>query len=528
MNIVRLTEVEDSVISSNNGLKVYLNNLVHGRPETPRSWLYEGKDADQILRDWMTQLESVKSFPHGDLVFQFDTAQLSKWGPQGKVAPLNELMDIVTRGFKKPEKPTAFSSPEWQQAKANVIADLLKANGLYHTLRPRGYKAVLDDMSTRDTLESNSGWPLFTRRKSVSAVQHAIADAKSGAYLTQPAIALFRNYNAKTRLVWMYPMATNLQEGRFTQPLKEALTRHTDLHFIDPWRGYNAVKSTLTDTYESGACIAASDFAFTDEHFTRYITLEVFDVIKHAFQPQYWDELKESMLHINKIPLIVSPTQKVVGWHGVSSGSNWTNDIETYFDRILAEYIKILQATKYKPLMAIGDDMSHELIQYSPEFAAFLEKVGLDVGMEIKAEKTTNEPNWVKFLQRLTIRGVYSEYRDLGKRVLRGIYPTVRALNSSVYPEKFHSPKKWSKELFACRQFMILENTVDHYLFKQFVAFVVKGNPYLKQFAKLKASKLDAIQREAKLLPGLNPTFNQEKRDSRLSEFESIKYAKTL
>lgn len=527
MQIVKLTSEEQEFVQMNNGLKMYLNNLAHGRAETPRSWLYEDVAADKVLRQWLTQLETVKKFEFGELVYQFDTSQLKKWGPQGKVPPISEIMDIVTRGFSKPSKPSAFSTREWQLAKEEAARLLLRENGIWHTLQPRGLEAVIDDMSARDTLDSNSGWPFFTKRKKEEILAASIEAVKTNAYLRYPAIALFRNYNQKTRLVWMYPMATNMKEGTFTQPLKERLMA-TGFKFLSPWRGYEHVKLNLTEAFEAGKVIAASDFEGTDEHFNKYVVLEVFDVIKHAFQEQYWDDLKTSMSIINSIPLVIGGDQKIVGWHGVSSGSNWTNDVETYFDFILAQYLRIKYPGRYSAGMAIGDDMSHTLEGEWKDFTSVLETIGTTVGQVIKAEKTTNEKNWVKFLQRLTIRGVYSENLLNGKRVLRGIYPTIRALNSSLMPEKFHKPKDWSKDMFAVRQFMILENTVDHYLFVDFVRFVVKGHPYLRRFAKKQAREIDEIQAKAKLLPGLNPTYNQEKRDSKMSTFRSIAIAKEM
>nr|USE07846.1 MAG: putative RNA-dependent RNA polymerase [Picobirnavirus sp.] len=511
---------------------MYLNSLERGRSATPRSWLYEGKPDTEVLHAWLTILERVKSQEKGELVFQFDTSQLKKWGPQGAIKPIKELMGLVKEGFERAgvPKPAIFSSEMWIQAKTQAVQHLITDLGLYHRLRPRGYEHVVDNMRDRDTLESNSGYPDFGRRKNPNNLSAACAAISSGAYVDYPAIILFRNYNQKDRNVWMYPMATNIVEGSFTQPLKEAITA-SNLAFFAPWRGYEEVLFNITEHYNNGYYIAASDFSHTDAHFTKWAMLEVFDVIKHAFQPSYWNALKASMLHVVDIPLLIGSNEWIVGDHGVSSGSNWTNDVETYMDFIAEEYMTLLHLVDV-PSTAIGDDISHVRKSYSSTLAADLAAEYVKMNFDVNPDKVTNQENWVKYLQRLSVRDWFSgrsiEKAGVKTKLLRGVYPTIRALNSSLNPEKFHSPKLWSKDMFAVRQFMILENCIDHPLFNEFVHFICAGHDYLSAFAKQKNSSLDIAQGKSHLIPGLNPTYNQEKRDKPLSSFESIRIARTI
>lgn len=520
------------IVRNNSGLKMYLNNLERGRPATPRSWLYEQKSDTEVLHAWLSHLERVKGMEYGDLVYQFDTSQLKKWGAQGEVKPIKELMDLVTEGFSLAgtPKPAIWNTDSWRKAKENAVFYLFKETGIYKRLRPRAYTHVVDDMRDRDTLESNSGFPDFGRRKKSEILNQAYTDIESGAMWQYPAIALFRNYSAKTRLVWMYPMSVNIYEGSFTQPLKEALMK-SDLSFIAPWRGYDFVLERISKLYGTGEYLSASDFSHTDAHFTKWAVLEVYDVIKYAFQEQYWDDLKKSLLHVVSLPLLISEDRWIIGDHGVSSGSNWTNDIETYMDFIIAQYLTLNSIVK-EPCMAIGDDIAHRRDSYDQKLAQKIAEICQSMGFDVNAEKVTNSENWVKFLQRLTIRGFNSSrtysVKGVEYPVLRGIYSTIRALNSSLNPEKFHSPKLWSKDMFAVRQYMILENCIDHPLFEDFVRFVCAGNDYLVVFAKQQAAKIDEAWRKSRILPGLNPTYNQEKRDKPLSTFASISVAKSI
>lgn len=522
----KLTQEQRDVVNTNNGLKRYLESLLKGKEFTPRSWLYESvANPDDILDLWKITLGTLeKGDQHLKNIFQFDTSQEAKWGPQGGVPPIEELMDdVILQGFGDLSSPSAFNTSQWQQAKANTVRKLQRAGVM--KLRPASYAKVLDDMRVRDTLESNSGWPLFTKRSKPEVKLQSIEEAEDGTWRKYPAVALFRNYNGKTRLVWMFPMSANLVEGSFFQPLQSAIVR-SDLGrgFFAPWIGFEQVRKAISTEYNAGRFLSASDFSSTDAHFRLPTSMEVCDVIEQCFQARYRADLRESILHMHAIPLVVGPNEIIRGDHGVSSGSNWTNFIETIFDWILAEYVNIISNGKHEGLYAIGDDMSWVSSGYDDGFAKFLEQTGESVGQVIKAEKTTNDVDKIKSLQRLFQRG----YRRSDSSDLRGVYSTVRALKSSVFPEKFHKPESWSSDMFCARQFMILENCVDHPLFEDFVKFVCKGNDHLIPFAQQSSRRLGEITRESKLLPGLNPTYNQEGRDTSLAAFSSIAVARNL
>lgn len=523
--MIKLSEDLLAVINTNDGLARYLESLLTGRDFTPRSWLYESIDnPDDILNLWLKQLKRLSDGDEFEQnIFTFDTSQIEKWGPQGGVKPISELMDLVLAGFGDVTTPKAFTTTEWQMAKDVVVQKLHKAG--VRKLRPSSYSKVLNDMQQRDTLESNSGWPLFSRRSKPEVKQQSIQAAENGLWKTYPAIALFRNYNGKTRLVWIFPMSANLVEGSFFQPLQKAIIQSgLGTQFFAPWVGFEQVRVLISDAYSRDEYIAASDFSSTDAHFHLATSMQVCDVIEQCFQVQYRNDLRESIEHMHFIPLVIGPDEMVSGYHGVSSGSNWTNFIETIFDWILAEYVAILTQNQHRGLYAIGDDMSWVSDEHDDGFEHFLEQVGESVGQEIKSEKTTNDPDKVKTLQRLFQRG----YKRSSDDLLRGVYSTVRALKSSVYPERFHRPKDWSEDMFCARQYMILENCVDHPLFEEFVRFVLRGNRHLVPFAKKTRPELDRILRKTKLLPGFNPTYNQEKRETSLADFESIRIAREL
>lgn len=566
------------VVHSNDNLERYLESLLERKDFTPRSWEYDGEEGnpflepDAVLGRWRERLNTLENGSEFEKnVFQFDTAQLSKWGPQGGHAPIGELLpSIILPSFKEDQSvPAGFKSQSWKEAKRRVVR-WLKRNGCFN-LSPTAYERVVDDMRARDTLESNSGFPSFARRSKPEVKAQAIADAYSGKWKQYPAITLFRTYNGKTRLVWIFPMAANIVEGSFFQPLQSILMRSDAASdFFCPWKGFEAVRHWVTRMYDAEwdedvpwhLALLASDFSSTDAHFQWSTTVEVYDVLKECFKKEHHYALFESLHYMHSIPLLIGPDNMLTGMHGVSSGSNWTNFVETIFDRILAEFVQIEtndeeraqfvdgaintadtidraalvpnpRHVRITPGYAIGDDMTWVLESAQENgrvtredceaAAALLEAYGDLVGQVINKEKVTAYPDKIKSLQRLFQR----EYkREDGE--LRAVYSTIRALKSSIYPERYHSPSTWNSDMFCARQFMILENCVDHPLFKEFVSFICKGNRHLIPFAKQTASELDRIHREAKLIPGLTSTYNQEKRDESLSEFASIRVARSL
>nr|QXV86680.1 MAG: RNA-dependent RNA-polymerase [Picobirnavirus sp.] len=514
-----------AVVSQNNNLQRYLQGLLVGKDPTPRSWLYEDvENPDDILEMWMRHLSRLQD---GDLfekrVFQFDTSQIEKWGYQGGVAPIAELLDeVVLPSFSDASSPSpsAFDSYEWKDALCGVKAELKAAR--ISRIQPVAYKRVVDDMRARDTLESNSGWPDFTRRSTPEVVQAAIAAATDGQWETYPAIALFRNYNQKTRLVWMFPMAANVFEGSYMQPIQSTIVNR-NIPFFCPWVGFEAVRARITEAYNRGWSVMATDFSSTDAHFQWSSSEQVLDVLNAVVMKKHQEGLASSLKRMHNIPLIIGPDSMIEGEHGVSSGSNWTNFVETIFDWCFAKYVERKTNYKVGGLYAIGDDMAWFAPQFWDAFAEQAEAFGKEVGQLVRADKTTNERDWVKTLQRLFQRG-YN--RPDGQ--CRGVYSTIRALKSSVFPERFHKPKTWSSDMFCARQYMILENCVDHPLFEEFVKFVVEGQKDLIPFAKKSRGELKQILRQSKLIPGLNPTYNQEKRDHELADFASIRIAAEL
>lgn len=501
-------------ISNNSSLSSYLDSLNRGRQATPRSWLYETRDAKQVLQTWIPIMESANNkTPFGKEFNQFDRKQIEKFGPQGAVPPVlsQECQEVIEPLFSPTEYDDENALKQyWEDARSfaqEAFGKRLK------TKRPRSFKSVIDDMSARDTLVTNSGFPRFRRRKLVK--EEEIQDALTGKAYEYPAIILFRQYNGKLRPVWMFPMSANLVEFTFTQEIQDSLQNSPTTwirKYLSPWKGYEDVKLTLTEQWKGQ--VDGGDTTKMDAHMRPAQIRLVYEIVKWLFQEKYWDELKKSLNHICNIPLLYSKTDAYVGVHGLASGSGWTQLTETVLQMFMAWKRGVIGQGIGDDFYWIADMSAEELVDYLGEF-----------GLPANPAKQTVDTVTLTFLQRMNHQGFFSREN---RACLGAYYPTIRALNSMLNPEKFHKPKDWSSDMFCIRNYMILENCVDNPCFDEFVKFVCRGQKDMIPFAKRENASLNAVQAQARLLPGLNPSYNQEKREKPLSSFASIQLARTL
>lgn len=514
MQVKKLKRRELDVISRNNGLSLYLQNLATGRRGTPHSWLYEHEEATKTLERWIPLMKGGNSrSPFASLFNEFDLAQVKKFGQQGAIPPFNskEVSAVIEPLYT----PSAFDDPfalqEWFP-KADVFGKMVFRS--VRRARPLQLQTVVDDAQSRGALATNSGWPRFTRRAKVREAE--VKDALLGLAFDSPAIILFRFYYGKLRPVWMFPMAMNLVEMSFQQPIQSALAS-SPLDwvrlYLTPWAGYSYVKSVMTYQWH-GQQVASGDTTKMDAHMRPAQLSLFYEIVKWLFQDRYWDQLRKCILHVTDIDLVVSDTTKLTGIHGLASGSAWTQLSETVLQLFMAWNAGVTG-------QGIGDDFfwlsnftANGLVKYLEQF-----------GLPANAEKQSVGTDSLTFLQRLNHQGFFSREDS---KVLGAYYPTVRALESILWPERFHRPEDWNSDMFCTRNYTILENCVDDPCFDEFVRFVAQGHTDMIPFSKQSASKLNAIQAAARRVPGLFPSYNQEKVDKPLSAYASIQFAKTL
>lgn len=504
------------LVQNNNSMSSYLISLSRGRNVTPHSWLYENESSQSTLKKWIPIMESANNkTPFGELFNQFDRKQIEKFGPQGEVPPIQskEAQDVIEPLFSQTEYDDEMALQQYF-AKAAEFAKVAFGSRLM-TKRPLSFKSVVDDMRARDTLTTNSGFPRFIRRTNVT--EQEIQDAETERAYEYPAIILFRQYNGKLRPVWMFPMSQNLIEFQYAQVIQDALQNSPAKwirDYLSPWKGYEDVKLTLSAQWPHVGPILGGDTTKMDAHMRPAQIRLVYEIVKWLFQESYWDKLHRSLIHICEIPLLYSTTETYVGIHGLASGSGWTQLTETILQLFMAWMAGVIG-------QGIGDDFYWLSSMNAEELVDYLGKFGLPAN----PTKQTVSTDTLTFLQRMNRQDFYSRENPA---CLGAYYPSIRALNSLLMPEKFHKPSDWNSDMFCARNYMILENCVDNPCFDELVKFVVHGHKDMIPFAKMSSANIDAVQADSRLVPGLTPSYNQEKRERPLSSFASIQLAKEM
>lgn len=513
MRISKTSTAQKAVIADNNGLSRYLESLESGRASTPRSWLYESEEPESVLQKWLSNLDKLRTGSSFEqLVYQFDTKQVEKFGPQGGVPPIEEAIQIES--FKDQYNPNTDCS-----IKLRSLTEIL--NERMHSVNYWDLGSVIEDMSSRDTLITNSGWPYFIKRERIASKAVLEARTDPSSVFKYPAIILFRQYNGKLRVVWMYPMSMNLLEYQSTLPIQNLLRR---CKYCTPWLGFEDVKKRFTELWKAHPYAFGGDTTAMDAHMQASQLQMVGSMCSDLFQNP--ELMLQTLSHVSDISMLIGKDAIIKDQqHGIASGSGWTQLAETIFQiGMFDRYISVNNLPlSVEDGMGIGDD--YVWFFDDPPDSEDIVEFWMKNGLPGKPEKQSNEENHCTFLQRLFVKTWYS--RD-DSSVLGGIYPTVRALNSLLNPEKWHDPKDWSSDMFCVRCYMILENCVDHPMFDQFCKFVVRGHRDLLPFAKKTDSELQQIQLKSRKVRGLNPSYNQEKRTRPLSSFTSIMFAKEL
>lgn len=522
-----------------NGLSLYLTNLSRGRDMTPRSWLYEKYDPSVILATWINLMQEANGkHPLGEEFSSFDLKQVEKFGPQGGIPPIDskECWNVIEPLYTSSEYDDPLALKEWFP-KAREFAERLFDEDLLRG-SPLSYERVVGHMRMRDTLSTNSGFPRFTKRKKTFPME--IDDARSLAAFQYPAVVLLRYYYGKLRPVWMFPMSMNLIEASFQVEIQDVI-KLSDMakpycarEYVSPWAGFEWVKYYMTIQWKRNTTAIGGDTTKMDAHMRPAQMRLFFEIVKWYFQKRYWELLERSIMHVTDIDLLWSKEGNdikiIQGVHGLASGSCWTQLSETVLQMFMAYVLGVPGG------QGIGDDFFWVKDMTAEDLVDHLGKFGLPAN---PAKQSVGKES-LTFLQRYYHQGFFS--RENPRTVMGAYYPTIRALGSMVYPEKFHSPEFWDSNMFCLRNYMIMENCVDDPCFDVFVKYVVKGQKDMIPFAKkvmAESAKEGSrkgrfthfekqLNSQARNLPGLWPSYNQEKQLTPLHDFQSIVLAAKL
>lgn len=425
-----------------------LDRTDSGVSEVLLSPIGNNQDPDIILKGWDDIFNSNRD-KLNSVLLELEENNRSKYGPRSIAVPWSERRDTVLN---------SFSPDEGKEVGSKAISNIATEG----RLRPISF----DNAEKFIKLQTNAGLPtMISKGKSLTYVTMGL---KYELARNLPSVPFTRTQeNNKTRLVWGYPLAEVLNEMRFYRPILEHQRKM-------PWRAAlnkaddidAAITRLINHARGSGKQLVSIDFSNFDNSVKRSLQKFAFEVyFPSLFQTPYHPELAMHGERFNTIGL-VTPDKILKGSHGIPSGSAYTNEVGSVVQYgISQDFDEELLFPQVQ-----GDDGAYAT--FNPEG---LKDHFRSYGLDVNDDKSYISDNFVVYLQNL----FHTDYEDNG--IIRGIYPTYRALLRIVYQERFNDFSKddiSGKDYYAIRTLSILENVKHHPLFNELVDYVVKLDKY--------------------------------------------------
>lgn len=486
--------------------------LKQGRPATPRSWLYEDKEPEWIQKQVLNLVSSLTS--KFDIIKRKEF-EYNKFHEQGGVPKFNhEIREIILNSYTlcRQARPM-YKTSIWKQAK-EIVANKLQLHG---QLRRWTYDEVYAKMKLKGTQDRFAAWPTGGHKDEAEIFNKACEMADDGRWRNTLSLILIRSYRGKLRRVDMMPFSVTLRELRYVDPLIEHIQR-IKLIETTPMEGFDEVKKSMyiTGTNRAPGMVFGGDSTKMDDHFGEDCTMEVYDVLKLAFPQSEWTRFKELCRFMHYIPRVWINDKKVVGKHGLASGSGFTNLFETIHDMIVLEVAR-LKSPEVKDARMIGDDYEVDM-KKKGKYSKFFVNLFGQCGLPGNLDKQSDDYNSFEFLQRIGIK----DYVNDTEKYVRMIYLLMSAMRSAIYPENYVDPELFNSDMFVCKIAQICENCVDHPMFEKWCRWIAKGQKDIIPFAKQKRSKIDKIWAKALSVRGIRESYNNEKQNKPLSTFKCI------
>jgi len=485
-------DLDDDVISR---LSLHLDRTLSGSKTVIVAPIAETLSPDNILKGWDNIVAAKKEVLNKNL-HALEVLNRSKFGPRSIAIPWIERRPGVVEYFG--DSPSNLS----------YKLELLRT-GPDPRLRPLSINNAIKLLKNN----TNSGLPYY-RRKGLVKDDYS-ENNNSLLNREDPCIMFTRTQEAKkTRPVWGYPMADTIEEMCFYAPL---LDHQKKLKWRAALNGPEAVDQAIIDLISSQASdekLVSIDFSAYDTSVKSELQKFSFDYIKMLFQNPTYPRIDKIASRFNTIGLI-TPDGVMSGEHGVPSGSTFTNEVDSIAQYLCAKSIGISD----DKLNIQGDDGA-----YCVKDPDRLKETFRSFGLNVNDEKSYISDDYIIYLQ-----GLYDKFY-INQGVVGGIYPTYRALNRIVYPERFDDfsvDKISGSDYFSIRTIAILENCKHHPLFESLVEYIYKLdkynlvytgkglNKYIERIIKSKGSGDFLVNQYSDNLTGIN-------------NFETVKLLKKL
>lgn len=327
---------------------------------------------------------------------------------------------------------------------------------------------------TKIKLSSSAGLPFVAKKSKV--VDKLLSNFDSYHNRKDPCVLFTRTgENWKTRNIWGFPFADTFYDMLFYVPL---LLHQRTL----PWRsslvGEYEVACKITEIIDfaisTGRIIYSIDFAGFDASVKWQYIREAFKYFASCFIKSFEEYIMAISERFYTISL-VTPKGVLTGKHGVCSGSNFTNEVDSVVQAMIAFSNDFIMVCK---TVIQGDDGVYTM--FKEDIGKFNEKFAY-AGLKIEHTKSDISSNYATFCQML-----YSDdYRD-ENGVITPVYPSYRAITRLIFPERFTDFKTTgieTKDFYGIRGITILENCKHHPLHEELVRYVVSKEKYKLQFS---------------------------------------------
>lgn len=472
----------------------FLNSQTAGMDKDYRTPLWGSSSRAEVSSQWLAILEADKMME--SQLRTLELKQYEKIGPLSPRLPFPEREKDVQAYFESQDEGSKIEFLLLEKGDLDVIAN--------KRLRP------IDHISAAQGLSKNtsSGLPLMTKRN--QSVEEHTGIAKSGEL--HASLLGWRGQSSgtpipKQRVVWMYPYSLNILENRYFVPIFEQLR---ELDVFAAWNNSEDVDIKVTKLFaEHSSGIISTDFTKFDQSLTWHQDW-IFDYLISKFQVSSKADLEQLRYIMRNIPMRATVDKVFTGKHGMPSGSVLTNLGDS-----IVNYLAQLNSPE---VIDVGLIQGDDAVVVVRDVANHLQHMS-SLGFEMNPDKQYVDDNAVMYLQKLHTR----THQVNGISV--GVYPTMRALNSLLGQERFHSD--WDTHMVTLRSVAILENCKFHPTFEKFVKFTVNGDPAMK--ANLQAILKDsAFIDRAKVIPGFFPTYNSDNNKGSVSQkglydFHSVK-----
>jgi len=429
--------------SEQNKLSIILSRLESGNNEVLITPVGERVGPEVIFAEW-DKIFMRNSDRMNNVLIEIELNQRDKFGPRSRAKPWSEIKDDVLSTFDITDNDCSH------------LSSLPLKSGDKGIIRPLS----IDNAVKYLKLSTSSGLPRLSKKGTVLGPTLENLEAEySENYPMVPFVRTQEQW--KTRVIMGYPVSDIIYETCYFEPLFQYYRKQD--HFA-AMRGPTDVNTAMTrlisETVRLGQKCVSGDIQGFDRDFGPSLQGTTFSEMFYLVQTQYHPRFEDIAYRFGNKGLIL-PYEVRSGPHGLPSGSRGTNLVGSVGnDKVNGQPLRQI----------LGDDFA--CASHNPE--ELFERYG-KCGMELNKSKTVVADGYYLFLQML----FHPDYQWNGEIV--GVYPTWRALNRLIYPERFSEFNSFDldgKSYFAIRSLSILENCKYHPLFEELIKLWLRYEKY--------------------------------------------------